>query len=209
MALNPRFSGARLTATTSPTQALHTLEFYLDYVCPFSKKQFDTVYTHVFPLLTQKYPNKLQIVFRQQIQPWHPSSTLVHEAGLAVLRTKPDAFWHFSKALFAAQTEYFDEAVVNEARNETYKRLAKLAGSVGVDEGKVYGLLEISAKPGKDGGLNGGNQVTNDVKLITKEQRLRGVHVTPTVVFNGLLEPSISSSFTKEDWEGWLEKNVA
>ena len=58
--------------------------------------------------------------------------------------------------------------VVHEARNETYNRLAKLAGSVGVDESKLLGLLEISDKPGEDGSLNIGNQVTDDVKLMVK-----------------------------------------
>ena len=98
----------------------------------------------------------------------HPSSTLVHEAGAAVLRLSPDKFWPFSAALFEHQKEYFDVNVVHEARNETYNRLAKLAGSVGVDESKVFGLLEISDKPGEDGSLNIGNQVTDDVKLMVK-----------------------------------------
>ena len=48
---------------------------------------------------------------------------------------------------------------MNEKRNDTYKRLAKIAGSVGIDEGKFYELLEISDKPGPDGSLNSGNKV--------------------------------------------------
>jgi hypothetical protein len=41
MALPPKFNGHRLTftdaTTSSPSNnAVHTLEFYLDYVCPFS-----------------------------------------------------------------------------------------------------------------------------------------------------------------------------
>lgn len=209
MALAPKFAGQKFVAKASP-ETLHTLELckslcrltqphhqqtkaamltsqhkkVLDYVCPFSKKQFDTLYDQVFPLIKQKYPDKIQFIFRQQIQPWHPSSTLVHEAGVAVLQTAPNKFWDFSKALFAAQTEYFDANVVNEKRNDTYKRLAKLAGSVGIDEKDVYKRLEISDKPDKDGGLNGGNQVTNDIKLLVKANRLQGIHVTPTVMFN-------------------------
>ena len=70
--------------------------------------------------------------------------------------------------LFEHQKEYFDVNVVHEARNETYNRLAKLAGSVGVDESKVFGLLKIADKPGEDGSLNTGNQVTDDVKLMVK-----------------------------------------
>jgi hypothetical protein len=75
MALAPKFAGQKFTATNAPT--LHTLELYLDYVCPYSAKMFNTVYTSVFPLIKQKYASKVQIIFRQQIQPWHPSSTLV------------------------------------------------------------------------------------------------------------------------------------
>ena len=111
--------------------------------------------------------------------------------------------------LFEKQGEYFDVNVVNERRNETYERLAKLAGSVeGVNEGKILKLLKVSDKPGKDGSLNVGNEVTDDVKLQVKQNRLTGVHVTPTVLWDGVVENSISSSFSKEQWEEWLEKNA-
>ena len=131
------------------------------------------------------------------------------------------------QALFDKQAEYFDVNVVKETRNNTYSRLSKLAGSVGIDEKKIYSLLEISDKPGPDGSLNSGNKVTNDIKLLTKANRLTGVHVTPTVLFNvsevlvrhchermltslqGIVEGGISSSFSKDDWQQWLEKNVA
>lgn len=118
--------------------------------------------------IAQRYGSQLRVVFRQHIQPWHPSSTLTHEAGAAVLRLAPEKFWQFSSALFKAQTEFFDVSVVNETRNQTYARLARLAGSVGVDEKKVLDLLKIPDKPGEDGQLNAGNQVTNDIKWMVK-----------------------------------------
>jgi protein-disulfide isomerase len=181
----------------------------LDYVCPFSKKLFTTVFGSLRSTLTSPpYSHNLVTIFRQQIQPWHPSSTLTHEAGAAVLRLAPDLFLSFSNALFEQQTSFFDVNVVNETRNQTYKRLAKIAGSVGVDEKEFYELLVISDKPGEDGSLNTGNKVTDDVKLMVKANRLTGVHVTPTVLFNGVVEGSISSSWTKEQWEEWLGKNV-
>ncbi|KAL9038172.1 MAG: hypothetical protein Q9180_003291 [Flavoplaca navasiana] len=169
---------------------------------------FLTLNASILPLIPQQYAGKLQIVFRQQIQPWHPSSTLVHEAALAVLRLSPEKFYPFSQTLFERQKEFFDVSVVKETRNETYRRLAMLAKEVGVDEEKVYGLLEIADKPGEDGGLNSGNGVTDDVKLMVKVNRLTGVHVTPTVLFNGAVENSISSSFTGDQWKEWLERNV-
>jgi len=206
MSLNPRFVGQKLGAG-SP-KALHTLEFYLDYVCPFSQKMFLTLYSSVFPKMNSKYTNKVQFIFRQQIQPWHPSSTLTHEAGAAVLKLSPDKFWDFSETLFKRQTEFFDVNVVNETRNATYKRLAEIGKMSGVNEEKMYALLEVGDQPGKDGAMNIGNGVTDDIKLMVKTNRQVGVHVTPTVLFNGVVENGISSSSGLKEWEEWLEKNI-
>ncbi|KAJ9192938.1 hypothetical protein DTO021D3_2746 [Paecilomyces variotii] len=209
MALPPKYAGQKLFAAAATVQqAHHTLELYLDYVCPFSAKLFNTFYTSVRPVVAEKYHSKLQVIFRQQIQPWHPSSTLTHEAAAAVLKVAPEKFWDFSAALFKHQKDFFDENVVNETRNKTYGRLAKIAGSIGVDESEVLSLLVISDKPGPGGILNTGNGVTNDIKFMTKVNRVVGVHVTPTVFFDGAEEKAISSSFTAAQWEEWLLENV-
>ncbi|EUC48761.1 hypothetical protein COCMIDRAFT_86531 [Bipolaris oryzae ATCC 44560] len=210
MALAPKFAGQKLASSSIQPKAVHTLELYLDYVCPFSAKMYKTLFTP--PLrntLLSTYATSLVTIFRQQIQPWHPSSTLVHEAAYAVQRVDASKFYDFSEKLFEQQKDFFDVSLVNETRNQTYKRLAKIAASVGVDEGKVYGLLEISDKPGEDGSLNSGNGVTDDVKVQVKANRLTGVHVTPTVVFDGVVRNEISSSWTVEQWEEWLAKNVS
>ena len=84
-----------------------------------------------------------------------------------MLRLAPDKFWSFSAKLFEQQKDFFDVYVVNETRNQTYRRLAKVAGQVGVDEAELYGLLEVPDKE-VDGGANVGNKVTDDVKLMVK-----------------------------------------
>ncbi|KAI1392909.1 uncharacterized protein F4822DRAFT_392568 [Hypoxylon trugodes] len=216
MALNPKFAGQRLlfnppsASSNGVAPAVHTLELFLDYVCRFSAKQFATVYNEVIPLIKSnpKWASSVEIIFRQQIQPWHPSSTLVHEAGVAVALLAPEKYWAFSDALFKDQLAYFDEAVVNESRNDTYRRLAKLADSVGVDENKVYELLAISDKVPEGGHENNGNKVTADLKLQIRYGRLIGVHVSPTVVFDGIVANDISSSWTKDQWQQWLTKNL-
>jgi len=58
---------------------------------------------------------------------------------------------------------------------------AKIGASVGLNEQEFYDLLKISDKPDKDGSLNTGNGVTNDLKVLVKMNRMQGVHVTPTV----------------------------
>jgi protein-disulfide isomerase len=215
MAVPPKFAGHKLEfapsspSTSSAPRSTHTFEFYVDYCCPFSAKLFNTLTKEVIPAIKENeaWASSLTLVFRQQVQPWHPSSTLTHEAGLAVLRLAPEKFWQFSAQLFAEQQSFFDVNVVNETRNATYKRLAKVAGKVGVDEDKVYALLEVPDKPAQAGWLNVGNEVTNDLKLVVKMNRLVGVHVTPTVVFDGVVQDT-SSGWTLDQWKEWLAKNV-
>lgn len=156
-----------------------------------------------------KLASKLQVIFRQQVQPWHPSSTLVHEAALAVNQLAPSKFWTFSEALFNDQKSYFDVNVVNEPRNATYRRLAKLgADSTGVSEDELYKLLAIPEKAADDGSLNIGNGVTNDLKITIRIARLVGVHVSPTVIFNGVVNNDISSGWTADQWLEYLGKVI-
>jgi len=149
-----------------------------------SKKMFNTVYTDIQSHVRSTYSTNLSIIFRPQIQPWHPSSLYCAEVATAVLLLNPEKFWPFSAALYEKQIDFFDVNVINETRNQTYERLAKLASSVGVDESKVLEMVKVGDKPQGDS-YNIGNQVTNDVKKMVKANRTLGVHVTPTVVFNG------------------------
>jgi hypothetical protein len=38
--------------------------------------------------------------------------------------------------------------------------------------------------------------------------RQNSIHVTPTVLWNGLVDNSVSSSFGQKEWAEFLEKNV-
>ncbi|KAL1893102.1 hypothetical protein Cpir12675_004248 [Ceratocystis pirilliformis] len=216
MAVAPKYAATRLvfgapkSIVDGVAPAAHTIEVFLDYCCPFSAKIFTTLTKTVAPLIKNNntWAPNVQLVFRQQVQPWHPSSILMHEAALAVQQVSPTQFWNFSEVLFAKQAEYFDVNVVSETRNATYKRLAALAATVGVDSDRVYKMLEICDKPAADGSLNSGNGVTNDLKYAVKTARLVGVHVSPTVIFNGVVQNDISSGWDAGQWERWLTENI-
>ncbi|KAK2741048.1 hypothetical protein FQN57_005785 [Myotisia sp. PD_48] len=181
----------------------------LDYTCPFSAKMFRTIHNDLYSLLDKKYPGNIQVIFRPLIQPWHPSSTLTHEAAVAVLLTEPAKFWRFSNALFQHQEEFFDSNVVDETRNQTYERLTQLAKKTcSIDPEKLYNMLQIQG-PGDVQSLNAGNHLTPHLKFLTKASRIVGAHFTPTVYYNGVEERSIDSSFTKEQWEDWVAKQLS
>lgn len=128
---------------------------------------------------------------------------------MAVALLAPEKFIAFAAALYAHQQDYFDVNVVNETRNQTYRKLARLAKeSVGLDEETVYKQLEIPEKPAEDGGLNVGNKVTDDLKVLVKMARLVGVHVSPTVYLDGVEVKEISSSWSADQWVEWLTGKV-
>jgi hypothetical protein len=43
--------------------------------------------------------DKVKMIIRLQVQPWHAASTFTHEAALAVARVSPESFWPFSLAV--------------------------------------------------------------------------------------------------------------
>ncbi|CEQ38771.1 SPOSA6832_00230 [Sporobolomyces salmonicolor] len=221
----PQFATHRIGSAT----ASHTLELFLDLVCPFSKKQLNGVRNELIPLIesNQLVKKHLSVVICQVskraltilndnavVQPWHSSSTLVHEAALGVSKVLTDKgtasfddpkvvskFQEYFFKLMDKQEEYYDEPCAAESPDQTRERLADLAASIGVDRESFVKAISV-------GKGNSGTSVTNDLKLQTKYHRTRGVHVTPTVFLDGLAEPSISSSFTREDWVKFLTEKV-
>lgn len=60
----------------------------------------------MWPFIEQTHPDKFQLIFRQQVQPWHASSTIVHEAAIAVEKVDNKKFFDYSDVLFEHQREY-------------------------------------------------------------------------------------------------------
>ncbi|KAI9000740.1 hypothetical protein BD414DRAFT_472594 [Trametes punicea] len=204
MALQPSFQRALVIA--GKYDAPHTLDIFLDYVCPFSAKLALAIDKVLKPLFAPggKYAGKVKVIFRNQVQPWHASSTFVHEASLAVARVAPDDFWKFSLALFANQADYFDKPTSTLTPTEIREKLAALvAETLGEDKAAPFkGLLTLKSTP------NGGVDVTDDLKYTIKFSRQNGIHVSPTVLWDGLIANEISSSWGEKEWTEFLEKKV-
>nr|VWO96107.1 Serine/threonine-protein phosphatase (EC [Ganoderma boninense] len=204
MALQPSFQKSLVIA--GRYDAPHTLEVFLDYVCPFSAKMSLAIDSVLRPLFAPggKYDGKVKLIFRNQVQPWHASSTLVHEAGLAVSRVAPQDFWKFSLALFKAQDEYFDIPTSTLTPLQIREKLAKLVGdAIGQDKVAAFqDTLALKSSP------NGGNAVTDDLKYTIKFSRQNSIHVSPTVLWDGLVANEISSSWGEKEWKEFLEKKV-
>lgn len=201
MSLTPKFYASHATpqvdlSTVSNGIPPNTIEVYLDYACPFSGKLYKNWYDNLLPLLESKYKGKFQFIFRNYVQVWHPTSNLLHEAGLVVAQLDPANFLNFSYILFELIEEFYDTATAHLTRNEIYEKIYQLAIAPHFSEtiDKKTFLESLVIEKTEKNHRNGGNKATNDLKYFTKVGRQNGVHVTPTVLVNGYKDGSIESS---------------
>lgn len=224
-------------------RAPHSLELYLDYLCPFSNKQLHGVYEHLLPLIFDKsspHYGKVRLILRPYPQPWHASSSLLAESALAIARLaepagknveaetnaltdpKLNAFWVFSLQIMKHQESYFDGPVRLKNPDQIRGELVNLAiSTLGEEPRREKGkpllrphergmplgqAVKNMVRVAPEG--NEGSAVTADLKYCVKIGRQNGVHVTPSCVWDGLLEPSISSSFGAKEWKEFLDKSV-
>ncbi|KAF8505868.1 hypothetical protein F5888DRAFT_1915843 [Russula emetica] len=188
--------------------APHTLDIFLDYVCPFSRKLSVTIDQIVKPWVNVggRYEGKIKIIFRNQVQPWHGASTFTHEAGLAAARVSPDKFWPFSLRLLQRQEEYYDIPSSTLTPLQIREKLASLYAESGVSGDQVEAFKDLLRNKSTP---NGGVSVTDELKYTIKFSRQNGVHVSPSVLWDGLLASEISSSWGETEWAKFLEQKVA
>ncbi|CDR45027.1 CYFA0S16e01288g1_1 [Cyberlindnera fabianii] len=176
------------------TGPVNIVDIYLDYACPFSAKLFINWYENLYPKLTTEYENQVQFVFRNYIQPWHPTSNLLHEAALAVAQLQPDWFLEASYQLMKNITQFYDSETFGLTRHQIYDKVYDVC--IGPNNSQITkeDFIEKLYIKKTDKPSNSGNAVTNDVKVFTRIGRQNGVHVTPTILINGYKDGSIESS---------------
>ncbi|KAH3666396.1 hypothetical protein WICMUC_005664 [Wickerhamomyces mucosus] len=199
MSLLPKFAKSHIYPPLSQVPANsfpNTVEVFLDYACPFSAKIFKNWYNELFPKLD---PAKHRFIFKSYVQPWHPTSNLLHEAAIAFQYIQPEEFLKFSYLLFDSIEEFYDTNTADLTRNEIYEKIYNDIVEPNfpkVNRSDYLSLLTIIKTTEKH--RNNGNAVTNDLKWFTKNGRQQGIHVTPTVVINGYEDSSIESSTPSE-----------
>jgi len=204
MALPPHLSFLRIG---SP-DAAHTLELWLDYVCPFSAKLFrNAVAPFLAPSVTSgPLKGKVNVILRLQVQPWHGSSTFTHEAALAVGRIAPGSFFDYTALLFKKQEDFFDRPVADLTPAQIREKLVALANEIpSIDKAKIPEIKDALTYKGSP---NGGIAVTDDLKWNIKLSRQNGVHVSPTAIWDGLIVSDISSSWGEKEWSEFFAKSV-
>ncbi len=96
-----------------------------------------------------------------------------------------------------------DDVTYSVSRQELYHKTSQNVEALGLNQQAFLNLLQYKVTPGEH---NAGNAVTNDLKLHIRLARQYGIHVSPTVLINGLIAPDVQSSWGINEWDTLLKK---
>jgi len=165
-------------------------EAFLEPTCPFSVRAFGKF----DDLLAQAGEDRITIKLRLQSQPWHMYSGVITRCILAAstLQGGKEAAKSVMAAVAAHREEFeFDHhcrgANMDATPNDIIARIESYSG---------IGLAEAFALPDLD----------REVKWHCKYARQNGIHVSPTFMIDGLVEPGMGSGDSVADWTSRLLK---
>lgn len=164
-------------------------EFFLDLACPFASKLFKVIARDVVP-----HTNDLQVSILHYSQPWHWQSSILNSIGVAIRQTHPKLYVQSLLCIIENRESFCAVDTADLPVNVYIKNIVSRIVNSGVelDSAKVLNALTPGSTENKD--------VIQEIKFQTRFGRQNSIHATPTVIINGLTEPSIDSSFSAEQW---------
>lgn len=164
-------------------------EVFLEPTCPFSVRAFNKLDA----LLALAGEARVTVKIRLQSQPWHLYSGVVTRAVLAASTLAGGK--QSAKAVLAAVAAHREEFEfekhafgpnMDATPNDIIARLEAYSG---------IKLAEAFARP----------ELEQTIKWQCKYARQNGIHVSPTFMVDGLVQPNIGSGDSVEDWVKQLQ----
>lgn len=173
-----------MTSALSYGAGAKCLDAFLEPTCPFSARAFE----RFEPLIEKVGADRLTVRIWLHSQPWHLSSGIVTRAILAAAEADPDGpgARRIMAAVFANREAFeFDDHCrgpnMEATPRDILKRLQDLSG---VDVSGPFDEADLQVA----------------IKRHTKFARQNGIHVSPTFMVDGLIEPRMSSGDPVESW---------
>ena len=161
-----------------------TLEVFLEPTCPFSVRAFGKI----DPLLQLTGADRITVKLRMQSQPWHMFSGVVVRCVLAASTLEPGK--EAARAVLQAVADHreefeFDEHCGGPNLDATPRDIIRRVEAIsGVQ------LADAFALPGLD----------REIKWHCRYARQNGIHSSPTFMVDGVVQPTMSSGDTVEQW---------
>ena len=159
-------------------------EVFLEPTCPFSVRAFGKLND----LLAEAGEDRVTVKIRLQSQPWHMYSGVIVRCILAAstLEGGKEAAKSVMAAVAAHREEFeFDHhsrgANMNATPNDI---IARIEGYSGIKLSAAFAIPDLD----------------REIKWHCKYARQNGIHVSPTFMIDGLVEPGMSSGDAVSDW---------
>lgn len=160
------------------------LEVFLEPTCPFSAKAF----AKLDPLLSRAGEDRLTVKIRLLSQPWHLFSGIVTRSILAASAT--DNGKARAKKVMACvfanrdDFEFVDHCSGPNLRRTPNEIIELISIYSGIDLADAFKIRELE----------------REMKWHAKYSRQNGIHVSPSFMVDGLIEPRLSSADPVEQW---------
>src|SRR6201993_4674905 len=164
-----------------------TFEVFLEPTCPFSVRAFGKL----DDLLGQAGEDRITIKLRLQSQPWHMYSGVIVRCIVAA--STLDSGKAAAKAVMTTVATHREEFEfergpnLDATPNDIIARIERYSG---------VKLADAFATPDLD----------RELKWHCRYARQNGIHVSPTFMIDGLVEPGIGSGDSVSDWVARLLK---
>lgn len=158
-------------------------EWFLEPTCPNSARAFQK-----FGQLLDMAGDRVTVRIVIHSQPWHLFSSVVSRGVLAasLMDGGRDTAWRVLGAVFENREDFVaDQHCMGPNMQASLEDiLARIAAHSGVDVGEAFVRSEV----------------TDLVKKHARYSRQNGIHASPTVMIDGLVNDNIGSRDSIEDW---------
>ncbi|SNY65439.1 thioredoxin domain-containing protein [Enterobacter sp. CC120223-11] len=167
-----------------------TFEVFLEPTCPFSVKAFNKLDA----LLAKVGEENVTVKIRLQSQPWHMFSGVIVRCILAA-STLPDGKAKAKKVMQAVadnreEFEFTDHCSGPNMQATPQEIVERIERYSGVKVSEAFAVPELQTV----------------IKWHCKYARQNGIHVSPTFMVNGLVQPDLGSG---DDISVWAERILA
>ncbi|MFT3690795.1 DsbA family protein [Paenirhodobacter sp.] len=165
----------------------HVFEMFLEPTCPFSVRAFGKM-----DALLAVGEDRVTVKLRMQSQPWHMFSGVITRCVLAasMLSGGRENAKKVLAEVGARREEFEFEAHCRGPNMETTPNqiIARIEGYTGLALAEAFTFPELEA----------------EIKWHAKYARQNGIHVSPTFMVNGLVQPDLGSGDPVEAWAARL-----
>ena len=167
-----------------------SFEIFLEPTCPFSVRAFNKL----DELLAAAGPDRINVKIRLQSQPWHMYSPVVVRAVLAASTLEGGK--ESANAVLAAVGKHreefeFEKHCTGPNMDVTPNQIiARIEAYSGLKLSEAFAVPALQA----------------EVKWHAKYARQNGIHVSPTIMIGGLVQPELGSG---DPVERWIERLMA